>query len=89
MTTEYDAELKDDIDRDRTWGDDWEPSEDACPRCGADEGTGSMGCECEPHADYPHEPGRLYDCAACESECFCTGNPGDTECVFCALSEEN
>lgn len=37
-----------------------------------------------PHADYPHEPGRLYDCARCESECFCSGDPGETECVFCA-----
>lgn len=37
-----------------------------------------------PHADYPHEPGRLHDCPRCESECFCTGYPGHTECVFCA-----
>lgn len=37
-----------------------------------------------PHIDYPHEPGRLYDCARCEAECFCTGRDGDTECVFCA-----
>jgi hypothetical protein len=34
----------------------------------------------EPHADYPHEPGRLYDCPACESHCYC--RPGETECVF-------
>lgn len=33
-----------------------------------------------PHADYPHEPGRLYDCAACEAECHC--KPGETECVY-------
>jgi hypothetical protein len=32
------------------------------------------------HADYPHEPGRLYDCPACESSCHCT--PGYTQCVF-------
>jgi len=23
------------------------------------------------HADYPHEPGQLYDCPACEAQCFC------------------
>jgi hypothetical protein len=32
------------------------------------------------HVSYPHEPGRLYDCPACESTCHCT--PGTTECVF-------
>ena len=32
------------------------------------------------HADYPHEAGRLYDCAACESSCHCT--PGDAESVY-------
>lgn len=37
-----------------------------------------------PHADYPHEPGRLDDCPRCEAECFCTGRPEHTECVFCA-----
>jgi len=41
------------------------------------------GCETEsgqryclrhvPHADYPHEPGRLHDCPACQVQCFCTG----------------
>lgn len=26
-----------------------------------------------PHVDYPHEPGRLHDCYACESgPCVCT-----------------
>ena len=34
----------------------------------------------EPHVAYPHEPGRLYDCPACESRCHCT--PGTAECVF-------
>src|SRR5688500_18710265 len=33
------------------------------------------------HADYPHEPGRLYDCAACEARCHC--KPGETLCIFC------
>ena len=32
------------------------------------------------HADYPHVPGRLYDCPACEARCHCT--PGDAECVY-------
>lgn len=41
-------------------------------------------CEpCEPstvHTDYPHEPGLLYDCAACENnECRCT--PTSAPCV--------
>lgn len=40
------------------------------------------------HVDYPHEPGRLYDCALCESQCFCTGDPGHTECVYCAVHPE-
>jgi hypothetical protein len=34
------------------------------------------------HADYPHHPGALYDCPACEARCWCTGDPGTTECVF-------
>jgi hypothetical protein len=32
------------------------------------------------HVNYPHEPGYLYDCPACESSCHCT--PGSAECVF-------
>ena len=40
------------------------------------------------HVNYPHQPGFLYDCPACESECFCTGDPGHTSCVFCAFMEE-
>jgi hypothetical protein len=31
------------------------------------------------HVNYPHPPGYLFDCPACESQCFC-GNrtpPGD------------
>jgi hypothetical protein len=34
------------------------------------------------HADYPHHPGALYDCAACEARCWCTGAEGETECVY-------
>lgn len=40
------------------------------------------------HADYPHEPGRLPDCLRCSVECFCTEQPGHTECVFCATLRE-
>lgn len=32
------------------------------------------------HADYPHEPGRLYDCPACEAKCHCV--EGYTQCIF-------
>lgn len=32
------------------------------------------------HNAYPHFPGRLYDCAACEAACYCT--PGDAECIY-------
>jgi hypothetical protein len=32
------------------------------------------------HNDYPHNPGQLYDCAACENNCFCDGVD---ECVYC------
>lgn len=38
------------------------------------------------HVDYPHKPGYLYDCPACESECYCT--PGSAWCVFCISAEE-
>jgi hypothetical protein len=34
------------------------------------------------HVDYPHEPGRLYDCPACEAQCHCDSDPGHTECVY-------
>ena len=37
------------------------------------------------HVDYPHEPGTLYDCPACEAVCYCT--PG-FQCVHCALEAE-
>lgn len=36
------------------------------------------------HVDDPHEWGNLYDCPACEAECYCT--PGDIECVHCSLA---
>ncbi len=34
----------------------------------------------EGHVDYPHMAGRLYDCPACESSCYC--REGETECVY-------
>lgn len=39
------------------------------------------------HSDYPHEPGRLYDCEACEAQCHCT--PGSTECVYPGAHKED
>jgi hypothetical protein len=32
------------------------------------------------HVDYPHEPGRLYDCPACEGSCHCVA--GYTQCLY-------
>jgi hypothetical protein len=38
------------------------------------------------HADYPHMPGCLYDCPACEATCHC---PDDgVQCVHCAITAE-
>jgi len=56
--------------------DQAEAAEEAecCENCGCETGTELA------HADYPHEPGRLYDCPACEDHCHCT--PGYTQCVF-------
>lgn len=34
------------------------------------------------HANYPHEPGRLYDCPACDRRCWCDAAHWTTECVF-------
>lgn len=36
------------------------------------------------HVDYPHTPGTLYDCVACETACNCSGVEGDTMCIYCA-----
>jgi hypothetical protein len=38
------------------------------------------------HADYPHEPGALYDCPACEATCFCADG---VVCVHCAIDAES
>lgn len=32
------------------------------------------------HSDYPHHPGYLMDCPACEARCHCT--EGSAQCVF-------
>lgn len=32
------------------------------------------------HVDYPHHPGALPDCQACEDECFCDE---DYDCFYC------
>lgn len=32
------------------------------------------------HVTYPHTPGYLFDCPACESRCHC--EPGSAECVY-------
>lgn len=50
------------------------------------------------HADYPHEPGTLYDCPVCETVCFCAELREDqiiasedeepTTCVHCEVAGE-
>lgn len=41
------------------------------------------------HADYPHEPGRLYDCPACESgPCACTDDDAPCVSVNCTYQGE-
>ena len=32
------------------------------------------------HSGYPHHPGYLHGCPACEERCFCA--PGSAECVY-------
>lgn len=40
------------------------------------------------HVDYPHHPGQLYDCPACErGECMCTDSSGPCVSVYCAHPE--
>lgn len=39
------------------------------------------------HVNYPHYPGYLYDCPACEVECFCDADALNSVCIFC--SNEN
>jgi hypothetical protein len=40
------------------------------------------------HDAYPHLPGQLYDCPACENECFCDADDPSSKCVHCALEDE-
>ena len=36
------------------------------------------------HVDYPHDPGRLYDCAACEQgPCTCTDTDAPCVSAYC------
>jgi hypothetical protein len=37
------------------------------------------------HVDYPHEAGYLYDCPACESQCFCEHDLSPAACVWCEV----
>lgn len=37
------------------------------------------------HSEYPHTPGTLYDCVACENTCFCGNLEAETKCLFCSL----
>lgn len=44
------------------------------------------------HIDYPHIPGYMIGCAACEEKCHCTGEQGAEDCVHCQeehAQEEN
>lgn len=45
------------------------------------------------HVDYPHMPGTLWDCLACETECHCDPSTGFVPCLSCAITggdrEEN
>lgn len=36
------------------------------------------------HAGYPHNPGYLHDCPACDAACHCSSRvpASETECVF-------
>jgi hypothetical protein len=68
---------------------------DHCGSCGdcLDHDHGDCAEDQPKHADYPHEPGTLYDCEACETRCHCNHikaqyDPSYTQCVFCALLQE-
>jgi hypothetical protein len=34
------------------------------------------------HSDYPHHPGRLYDCPACEARCWCVTPETEAPCIW-------
>lgn len=40
----------------------------------------------EYHADYPHEPGTLYSCQACEENCYC--DQLTVQCIACDEESE-
>lgn len=40
------------------------------------------------HVNYPHHPGYLYDCPACEAECFCDADAISSLCIYCTLEFE-
>ncbi|PSK96159.1 hypothetical protein CLV63_11241 [Murinocardiopsis flavida] len=46
-----------------------------------------MTLDMRAHADYPHVPGTLYDCRACEAQCHCGDDDGFI-CIACAEHEE-
>lgn len=46
-------------------------------------GTNSVWFVSMVHVDYPHHPGTLYDCPACETVCYCTES---SQCIHCAGS---
>jgi len=48
-----------------------------------------VAAETPGHIDYPHAPGRLIDCPACEAKCHCTGVPGDEPCVYVYCQPES
>lgn len=66
--------------------DDEAPHGFTCGACGTDQGAYAprftfVELLPEPaHVNYPHEPGRLFDCPACDARCHCVA--GALECVY-------
>lgn len=54
--------------------------------CYCECGNNECPCGKVPHANHPHLLGTLYDCPACESECFCDDE--STKCVYCDITSE-
>lgn len=90
-TVEVDGEYK-------AWGSDFHTGTPHSHKYVA-EMVALLYCEGElrpKHANYPHNNGTLYDCVACEAQCFCAkleegqteevGEP--VECVHCAIQGE-
>jgi hypothetical protein len=61
--------------------------EDGRERCVECDGKGLL------HVDYPHDPGCLLDCAACEDHCHCGRADGKPKwyapCVYSECSDED